>query len=333
MHKRLKLSMHISEEVPIKTLINIQSPEKLRLMTGLGFVTTFWKRPTPNRAKMRDISVFGSSGFIGGNFCKLYEAESLKIPREQRMPDSEEILYLISTTHNYNVFDDPHLDINTNLNLLLETLEECKKKENITFNFVSSWFVYGETEDLPASEDSPCNPRGFYSITKRAAEQLLISYCKTFDINYRIFRLCNVYGTGDGKVSIKKNALQYLINEVVHGRDINLYDGGENIRDFMHVDDVCRAMHFCINNSKTNQIINIGSGIPYKFGEIMSYVKVKTNSSSTFNSIDPPKFHKTVQVKDMYLDVTKLKNLGFEQTKNFWYQIDEIIHGSDEADQ
>ena len=280
---------------------------------------------------MRDISVFGSSGFIGGNFCKLYEPETLRIPREQRTPESQEVLYLISTIHNYNVFDDPHLDVDTNLSLLIDTLEECKG-QNVTFNFVSSWFVYGKTEDLPASENSPCNPRGFYSITKRAAEQLLISYCETFDINYRIFRLCNIYGTGDGKVSIKKNALQYLINEVVHGRDINLYDAGENIRDFMHVDDVCRAMHHCISNAEPNQIINIGSGTPYKFGEIMNYVKEKTKSPSVFNSVEPPKFHKTVQVKDMYLDVAKLKNLGFKEKKNFWNQIDEIIRASAELD-
>ena len=207
------------------------------------------------------ISVYGGTGFIGGNFCEMYDDQVVKIPRDERDPKTKQILYLISTIHNYNVFDKPFLDVDTNLRVLIETLEECKEKD-VVFNFVSSWFVYGQTDDLPASEESNCNPKGFYSITKRAAEQMLISYCETFDIKYRIFRLCNVYGTNATKVSVKRNALQHLTEEVVNGRDINLYNGGNDIRDFMHVDDVCRAMKICMEKAEFNEIINIGSGIP-----------------------------------------------------------------------
>ena len=272
-----------------------------------------------------DISVFGGTGFIGGNFCSMYP-ESVKISREDRTPKTKQVLYFISTIHNYNVFDKPFLDIDTNLRVLIETLEECKEKD-VVFNFVSSWFVYGQTDTLPASERTHCNPKGFYSITKRAAEQMLISYCETFDIKYRIFRLCNVYGTNATKVSVKRNALQHLTEEVVNNRDINLYNGGNDIRDFMHVDDVCRAIKLCMEKSELNDIINIGSGIPVKFGKVMEYVKTKVKSSSTFNSVDPPKFHKVVQVKDMYLDVSKLHSLGFKPEKDFWEQIDNIIAG------
>ena len=277
----------------------------------------------------KKISVFGSTGFIGGNFCDHYSDEVARISREQRNPTTNDVLYLISTIHNYNVFDNPYLDIDTNLKILVETLEQCKGKD-IVFNFVSSWFVYGQIKDLPASETSHCDPKGFYSITKRAAEQLLISYCETFDIKYRIFRLCNVYGVNATKVSIKRNALQYLANEVVQGRDINLYNGGGDIRDFMHVDDVCRAMMLCMKEAPTNEVINIGSGTPRQFGEIMKYVRNKVGSKSAFNDVDPPDFHKKVQVKDMYLDVTKLRSLGFAQEKSFWTQIDKIIEISKE---
>lgn len=273
-----------------------------------------------------DISVYGGTGFIGGNFCRMYADETSLISREDRTPKSKQILYFISTIHNYNVFDKPFLDIDTNLKVLVETLEECKGRD-VVFNFVSSWFVYGQTDTLPASEETHCNPKGFYSITKRTAEQMLISYCETFDIKYRIFRLCNVYGTNATKVSVKRNALQYLTEEVMNNKDINLYNGGNDIRDFMHVDDVCRAMKLCLDSADLNGITNIGSGIPVKFGEVMEYVKVRTKSSSTFNSVEPPKFHKVVQVKDMYLDVSKLHSLGFKPERDFWEQIDKIIAG------
>jgi len=271
------------------------------------------------------ISVYGGTGFIGSVYCSIFNDECLVIPRSQKTPETNNILYFISTVHNYNVFEEPHLDINTNLNLLIDVLEECKNKKDVVFNFISSWFVYGKTEDLPAHENSECNPKGFYSITKRAAEQLLISYCETFGINYRILRLCNVYGTVDKKSSKKRNALQYLVGEIIDNRDINLYDAGENIRDFMHVEDVCRAIDLVVKDGPLNDIINIGSGKPYKFIDIMNYVKEKTNSKSKFISIESPEFHKVVQVKDMYLDIMKLESIGFRPRNTIWDGINNMI--------
>ena len=126
------------------------------------------------------ISVYGSSGFVGSRFCNLYPDFVLKQGREERKPRSKDILYLISTVDNYNIHSNITLDVETNLKVLCEVLDHCRDNE-ITFNFVSSWFVYGES-DLPAKEDYHCNPTGFYSITKKAAEDLLISFCKTYDI-------------------------------------------------------------------------------------------------------------------------------------------------------
>tara|TARA_Y100000310_G_scaffold316153_1_gene367558 strand:- start:526 stop:1371 length:846 start_codon:yes stop_codon:yes gene_type:complete len=257
------------------------------------------------------ISVFGATGFIGSKFCELFDKETIKIDRDSCVPETRDVLYLISTTSNYNVFDNPNLDIDTNLSVLIDILKNCKDRE-IIFNFVSSWFVYGKNDSLPASENDHCNPKGFYSITKRAAEQLIISYCETFKIKYRIFRLGNVYGEGDMSVSKKKNALQYLMGEIIENRDINLYDGGTNIRDFIYVNDVCHAMKMCMEKSDINNIINISNGKPYQLLSLMEYTRDKVDSKSRFISVNPTEFHDIVQVKNMYLDTTKLKNLGFK---------------------
>lgn len=260
------------------------------------------------------IDLFGGTGFIGSNFKKLYHDITHVHDRENNNPieDCDNVLYMISTTHNYHVFDDIHKDVDTNLTKLLNVLEKCKSK-NLTFNFISSWFVYGDV-DLPAKENYCCNPKGFYSITKKCAEDLVISYCSTFDIKYRILRLCNVYGKSDEGVSKKKNALQYLINEIKNNNPINLYYDGMFIRDYMHVDDICKAIHFVLNDKNSNYIINIGSGIPQNFREIIEFVINQTKSKSKINEIDGDEFHKIIQVKDMYMCVNKLKNLGFKQS-------------------
>lgn len=270
------------------------------------------------------IDVFGGTGFIGSKFCEMYKDEAECHLRENNYPNHKNILYLISTTDNYNVLNDLHTDIDTNLHKLMYVLEKCKQG-NYIFNYVSSWFVYGDCS-LPANEYSTCNPRGFYSITKKCAEDLLISFCKTFNVKYRIFRLANVYGTGDKRKSKKKNALQYLIDEIKANRDINLYHGGNFIRDYIHVDDVCRAIKLCIDKSPINEIINIGSGYPYLFRNLMDYVANKVGYTGKMISVEPTEFHKIVQVKNFYMNVSKLKQgLGFNEEVGIHSGLNQLI--------
>ena len=256
------------------------------------------------------ISVYGSSGFVGNRFCSLYPDSVVMQDREERKPRTKNILYLISTIDNYNVHTNITLDVETNLKILCEVLDFCRDTD-IVFNFVSSWFVYGKTE-LPAKEEYCCNPTGFYSITKKTAEDLLISFCRIYGVKYRIFRLCNVYGPNDKKISKKKNAIQYMISLLKNNEDINLYDNGEPIRDLMYIDDVCEAINLVLEKGECNQIYNIGSGIPIRIGEVIYIAKTKLNSKSRIQYIDTPEFHKIVQPKDFWMDVSKLKSLGFK---------------------
>jgi nucleoside-diphosphate-sugar epimerase len=242
--------------------------------------------------------------------------------RDDYVPQTDNILYFISTIDNYNIHTDLHVDVNTNLTVLLNVLDHLKSRPNATFNFVSSWFVYGQNDKTPFREDDlACNPTGFYSITKRCAEQLIISFCNTYGIKYRIFRLANVLGEGDGKISKKKNALQFLIKEIVEDQDVHLYYGGNVLRDYIYVDDVASAMKHCITKAPVNEIINVGSGKPYLFLNIIKKSIELANSKSNIIEIESTHFHNVVQVKNSYLDTTKLTNFGY-QCK---YSIDDIV--------
>ena len=272
----------------------------------------------------RLINVLGGSGFVGSRYCELTSNVVIINARsDYTVVDNSEVVYFISTVDNYNVHTNPYIDIETNLTTFVRTLESCKDK-NITFNFISSWFVYGDVP-LPAKETSYCNPRGFYSITKRAAEQLLISYCETFNIKYRILRLANVLGKSDNKVSKKKNALQYMINQVANNEDIDLYEGGIFYRDYIHVDDVVQAINLIIEKGKINEIYNVGNGEMVFIKEALNYVKNKVNSTSKFGTMQIPQFHKTVQTKNMVLDVSKIKELGYTPKYNLYQTLDTLI--------
>lgn len=255
-------------------------------------------------------SLFGGTGFVGSYFVEQFGDKCTLIPRESRVPVTNDVIYLISTTHNYHVFEDVHKDIDTNLSVLVDVLKNLRPGET-TFNFISSWFVYGDAE-LPATEESYCNPKGFYSITKRCAEQLVDSYCKTFGIDYRILRLCNVYGKGDKGASKKKNALQFLIDRLKENDPIDLYHGGQLYRDYMHVTDVAKAIELVCEKGELNTVYNIGSGEKTLFKDVIDIAYNETQSKSEKKHIEPPVFHQVVQVKDFYMKTDKLKALGFE---------------------
>lgn len=268
------------------------------------------------------INLFGN-GFIGKNFADLYpcviNSRNDLIPNLDGVKD---IFYTISTIDNYNVKTNPYIDIETNLTTLMRVLENFRKDPRssyVVFNFASSWFVYGDT-DLPAREDSYCDPKGFYSITKRTAEQLLVSYCETFNLKYRILRFANVLGHGDSKTSLQKNAVTYMITEMKYNRPINLYENGEVIRDFIHVKDLCRAVKLVFDHGTVNEIYNIGNGEPCKIKTVIDKV-LEIGSKSQINAIETPEFHKIVQVKNMYMNTDKLKNLGYRPE----YTLEQII--------
>jgi dTDP-glucose 4,6-dehydratase len=104
-----------------------------------------------------------------------------------------------------------------------------------------------------------------------------------------------------------------------------LYYGGEVLRDYIYVDDVCSAINVCLRSAPTNQIINIGSGKPYKFLDLLEYTIEKCNSKSNIIYIEPSKFHNIVQVRHSYLNTTKIKSYGFKQQYTMENTLDKLI--------
>jgi nucleoside-diphosphate-sugar epimerase len=269
------------------------------------------------------ISVFGSTGFIGSEFCKKYKKDIIEIEKNDFFPKSDTLLYLISTVDNYNIFTSSTLDIDTNLIYLMKVLENCKNK-NIKFNFISSWYVYGNV-DLPAREDSNCNPKGFYSITKYAAEMLVESFCNTFNIDYTIIRLGNVIGGRDKKASKKKNAFHFLLNELKNNSEISLYNDGKFYRDFISINDTVEGLNFLIKNGENKQIYNLSTGVPVLFCDAINYAYKKLKSTSNIKNMEPTNFHKIVQTESMHLDISKIRKLGFLPKENIQQIIDNLI--------
>jgi nucleoside-diphosphate-sugar epimerase len=288
---------------------------------------------------MAVINVLGGSGFVGSEYCRVIEKDHLLIKNDRNNYEisSADVVYFISTVDNYNIHSDPSLDINTNLLTLIKVLENYKNYitktgEKGCFNFISSWFVYGQDSGYGVNsrgipETDPCDPKGFYSITKRCAEQLLISYCETFGLNYRILRLANVIGKGDEKVSAKKNALQYLLGEIRYSKPVSLYDGGRFYRDFIDSRDCARGIDLIQQKGNLNEIYNVGNGNPCHFRDILEFARKLLMSDSKFLEIEQKEFHKKVQSsRSFYMDTTKLKQLGYTPKYTIYDSVIDIMN-------
>jgi nucleoside-diphosphate-sugar epimerase len=282
-----------------------------------------------------DLSIFGGTGFIGSTYIDRWKThDDINVrPRYSRRPDpykKTDILYLISTTHNYHVFDDPTLDVRTNLVVLTEALESWKNNNpEGVFNFVSSWFVYGNAfpngNDGTYREGNLCCPQGFYSITKKCAEDLIMSFCATHGLKYRILRLCNILGPGDKGVSKQKNALQYLMGEMVAGRPIEIYGKGDFFRTYMDVEDCVEALRLVMLDGNLNSTYNIGVQPATHFMSAIKYVHDRTDNKSEIRFIEPKAFHKQVQVVSFKMNCDKLYSLGFQQKYTTERTLDRIL--------
>ena len=270
------------------------------------------------------ISIYGGTGFIGGHFYNKHRDAVLQ-ERGTIYPATNDIVYFISTVDNYNIYKNPHLDVQTNLTFLIDVLEASKTTfgKDFTFTFASSWFVYGHSDPI-ATEDSVCNPTGFYSVTKLCAEKLIESYCKTFGIKYKILRFANVIGIDDKRCSLQKNAFQFLTKEIVHNHDVEVYQV-PSFRDFIDVRDLVTAMDLCMNWGEWNEIYNIGNGKSNNVKELLYYVHKTSGSTGKITEMEVPAFHKLVQVQNFMMSNQKLHALGYNSKYTIWETIDGLI--------
>lgn len=291
----------------------------------------------------RSVSLMGASGFIGSHYAKTYPDQVYCEPRESVRPVCADVLCLRSTVSNYNVLkpETLKLDVETNLLHLLDILPNVRG----VFNWTGTWFSYGSGPNDYSStegfisivkENFPCNPNGLYSATKLCAEHIIRSYTQTSaaglvlgPTNYRILRLSNVIGN-DPRAGKTKNALEMLLAKVINNEAVEVYEG-DNYRDILHVSDVCRAIKLCLDKAPLDCIVNIGRGQSHRMIDIVDYAISKTGSKSAIKRVPVPRFHQIVQVPDFFMDVNKLRALGFVPTYSLGQSIDMVIEGMGKA--
>ena len=122
----------------------------------------------------------------------------------------------------------------------------------------------------PTDESSKIHPSSYYGITKQVQEQMIIMATKLKNINGYALRYQNVFGPGQSLKNPYTGILSIFCRLALHNEEINVFEDGNESRDFVFIDDVVEAWKLCLKKNKTNQIFNIASGKATKFSTIIN---------------------------------------------------------------
>jgi dTDP-glucose 4,6-dehydratase len=153
---------------------------------------------------------------------------------------------------------DPGIFIKTNV-LGTQVLLDASLKFGVKrFHQVSTDEVYGDLPldrpDLFFTENSPLKPSSPYSASKAAADLLVLAYHRTYGLPVTVSRCSNNYGP----YHFPEKLIPLMISRALADKNLPVYGNGENIRDWLYVEDHCRAVDLILRKSKTGEVYNIG---------------------------------------------------------------------------
>ena len=143
--------------------------------------------------------------------------------------------------------------LNTNV-MGTQNLLDLAKKHGITrFLQVSTDEVYGSIPTGSWEEDEPLKPNSPYSASKAGADLLVLAYGKTYGMNVGITRCCNNYGLRQSPEKI----IPLFVSNLIDGKRVPIYGDGNQIREWIHVDDHCRGVFAVLENGNPGEVYNI----------------------------------------------------------------------------
>ncbi|AWK50039.1 dTDP-glucose 4,6-dehydratase [Clostridium beijerinckii] len=300
------------------------------------------------------IVITGGAGFIGGNFvhymlnkyndykiicvdCLTYAGnmETLSSVKENpnfnfykidiadrdavfNMFEAEKpdmIINFAAESHVDRSIENPEVFLNTNVIGTGVLLDACKKYGIKRYHQVSTDEVYGDLPldrpDLFFTEETPLSASSPYSASKASADLLVGAYYRTFNIPVTISRCSNNYGP----YHFPEKLIPLMIANALNGKDLPVYGTGENVRDWLYVEDHCSAIDLIIHNGRVGEVYNIGG-----HNERTNLEVVKTIIHELGKSEDLIKFVGDRMGHDMRyaIDPTKIHNeLGWLPTTTF----------------
>ena len=191
-----------------------------------------------------------------------------------------------------NVSDTININVAGTTNVM-----ECARKWNVPHViFASTSAIYENNKEKVFVENLDVNPRLWYSLSKKMAEEVCESYRINYGMNITTLRFFNVFGPRQDIHRKNPPLLNYLVREIKQGKQPVLHSTGEQARDYIHVDDVVKLIDLCLEK-KPNDTFNVCTGSLLSVNQIVKYVR------ETFDSSIKPIYREASKLWDTYPDL------------------------------
>lgn len=167
----------------------------------------------------------------------------------------DQIVHFAAESHVDRSLHSPSTFIETNIVGTASLLDALIIHAGKRMIYVSTDEVYGSVAEGRSTEKDPLNPSSPYSSSKASGDLLCIAYASSFGIDVLVTRCCNNYGP----YQFPEKIIPLFVTNLLDDCALPIYGTGVNIREWIHVDDHCRALSLLLVKGKAGQIYNIGS--------------------------------------------------------------------------
>ncbi|MBN1677098.1 MAG: dTDP-glucose 4,6-dehydratase [Candidatus Thermoplasmatota archaeon] len=172
------------------------------------------------------------------------------------MPGCDHVVNFAAESHVDRSISSPEDFVRTDVLGVFTLLEEARRCDVKRFVQISTDEVYGSKVEGSFSELDTLDPSSPYSASKAGGELLARSYFKTYGLSVMVTRSSNNYGP----FQYPEKLIPVLVIKALRDQPLPIYGKGTNVRDWLHVDDNCRAIDLILNRGEPGQVVNIGSG-------------------------------------------------------------------------
>lgn len=175
---------------------------------------------------------------------------------------------------------------------------------------ISTDEVYGSVPQGASKEPDELKPRNPYAASKAGADRLAYSYWATYDVPVIITRASNNYGPNQ----FPEKVIPLFVTNAIDELPVPLYGDGQNVRDWLHVMDHCRALDLLISEGQTGEVYNIGGGNEVCNLELTHRILALVNRPA---SLIEPVPDRPGHDRRYCLDTSKLRSLGWRPRASF----------------
>ena len=173
------------------------------------------------------------------------------------MPGTDAVVHFAAESHVDRSLMNADQFVTTNVLGTHVLLESCRAAKVQRIVHVSTDEVYGSIPHGSWTEDMPLEPTSPYAASKAASDLIARSFWRTHGLNLSITRCSNNYGPHQ----LADKLIPLFVTNLLDGREVPLYGDGHHVREWLHVDDHCRALYLVLTGGRPGAIYNIGSGV------------------------------------------------------------------------